>query len=149
MSRRATASPRRPLEAARGDRRRHDPPIKEDDVPRSQISSATLGKDQFGDLVKVVGPLSVGPDEAMVEPLAIYVVLVQVDAYAHGREVKGTLRVDPGLGWTVEARLGGTGVFAQGVPALAHGIIVSVDKGVAGDVPIPQVFTWTEQVVIS
>jgi hypothetical protein len=118
-------------------------------VPRSQIKSATLVKEPLREYVKVDGPLLACADEASVVVLSIYVVVAQNEAWAHGREVPGTMRVDADVGWTVEATLGGSMIFERGKPALATGIMISVDRGKGGDVPVPQTFSWTETVDIA
>ena len=111
-------------------------------MPRSQIDSAVLGQG----VIKVSGPLVIAADEGDLVPLTIHVVLVQRGAYAHGHGESGGGRADPVLGWTLDAVTDGT-IFTTG-PALASGLKVFVDRGKAGDVPLPQTFTWTEQVDI-
>jgi hypothetical protein len=118
-------------------------------VPRSQIKTATLVTEELREYVKVEGPLVAGPEEGGVTALTIYVVLVQPDVFAHGHEASGGGRVDVDVGWTVEARIGGSGAIAKGQPALAVGMLVTVEQSKAGEVPIPQTFTWTEEVVIA
>ena len=127
-------------------------------MPRSQISLAKLESGPEGDRIRVEGPLVLEqeeddgmggvPPESSVVLLTVYVVLAKRNAYAHGPQSQGGGRVDLELGWTAHAVPEGD-AFVVGDIVLATGLLVFVDRGKGGDVPIPQTFSWTEEVGIT
>ncbi|MET0686087.1 MAG: hypothetical protein ABW060_12285 [Solirubrobacteraceae bacterium] len=108
----------------------------------SRFTSAELR----GATIDVTGPFELSAEEAKTTvPLTVHVVLIQGAAYAHGHtDPKGG---PAGGDWVVHAEV--AGAFTTGKPAQGFGFVSLVDEGPNGDSPMPEMFQWSEPVVVT